>query len=733
MRTLISFLVFILLFCNTLNSFSQTLITFAGNGTQGFSGDGGIATNAQIFCPTNVTGDNKGNIYIADGNSSVIRKVDAAGIISTIAGNNVPGYTGDGGPASAAQINDPYSICFDNIGNMYFSDIGANVIRKIDLNGIITTIAGNGTAGFSGDGGPALQAQLQEPAGICIDNTGNLYFCDLANQKIRKVDKNGVISTFAGAGFFSYEGYSGDGGPATAALLNSPGSISISPSSGEIYFSDIGNFAIRKIDKNGIITTVAGTGVMGYSGDGGPASAAQFNDVETIVFDQNNNLYLADLTNAAIRKIDASGIVTTIAGNGTYAPDFIDNHLPPTQTALGSPFGVFADNKGNIYFSDFDQQVIREITNCINPQIILQPRDTSVCTGSDAGFTIIGDNIPYGYQWLIDSGSGFTWITDNGVLVNSNSNTLTVKNVTAAMNNYRFECAVDYQNVCGSNNLTTTIYSQPASLSVITNTSPNPESVVNTSANNICSSSPITYTLSAQTNATILSYQWQLNGLNTGANSSTYINNHPEDGDKVNCIVTTNTIGCSSPYIYSDTSIMSVATNPVITLSPTDTTLNAGETITMNTVISGNYNSYSWTPTTGLSNPYSLQPTTIPLTTNSTYQLNVSYGNNCSVSKSVIINVKNPIIGIFIPNSFTPNGDGINDVFRIPPGITFNLSELSIYDRWGNKVFSTNNINTGWDGSFNGTKCAPGSYIYIITGSDATAKKTMKGNLLLLR
>ena len=214
--------------------------------------------------------DASGNLYIADTGNNRIRKVSATGIITTVAGNGSAGYSGDGGPATSAQLDGPEGVAVDGSGNLYIADTCNNRIRKVSATGIITTVAGNGSAGYSGDGGPATSAQLSLPAGVAVDGSGNLYIADSGNNRIRKVSATGIITTVAGNGS---PGYSGDGGPATSAQLNQPAGVAVD-ASGNLYIADSSNNRIRKVSATGIITTVAGNGFDGYSGDGGPATSA---------------------------------------------------------------------------------------------------------------------------------------------------------------------------------------------------------------------------------------------------------------------------------------------------------------------------------------------------------------------------------------------------------------------------------------------------------------------------
>ena len=313
--------------------------TAAGTGTQGYSGDSGPATAAQLNRPADVAVDGAGNLYIADRNNHRIRKVDAAtGNISTVAGTTAD--VGDGGLAASAHLRSPRGVAVDGESNVYIADSGNHRVRKVDAAGVITTFAGTGTQGYSGDGGAAAAAQLNEPIGVALDGSGNLYIADTGNHRIRKVDAStGNISTVAGTGSGAY---GGDGGPATAARIYAPASVAVD-AAGNVYIGDRGNNRIRKVDAaTGNISTVAGT-TQGYSGDGGPAMAAQLNWTYGVALDGAGNLYIADSLNLRIRKVDAeSGTISTIAGRTV------------TPTALFVPRGVAADGAGNLYIADRD-------------------------------------------------------------------------------------------------------------------------------------------------------------------------------------------------------------------------------------------------------------------------------------------------------------------------------------------------------------------------------------------
>ena len=244
------------------------------------------------------------------------------GTITTIAGNGSLAFDGDGGPAVNAALNHPRGLAVDASGNLYISDVDNMRIRLVSSAGTISTIAGNGIPGSAGDGGLAVNASLSDVTGLALDNAGNLYIADRGNRSVRKVTAAGIISTFAGTGV---QGFSGDGGPATSAQLNTPASVMFS--GGNLYIADSSNQRIRKVDGNGTITTIAGNGVAGFSGDGGPATSASLQFPLGMAMDTAGNLYVADGDNNRVRKISASGVITTVAGNGV-GQYFGDRGLP---------------------------------------------------------------------------------------------------------------------------------------------------------------------------------------------------------------------------------------------------------------------------------------------------------------------------------------------------------------------------------------------------------------------
>jgi hypothetical protein len=327
--------------------------TVAGTGDAGFSGDGGPATKAMLNDPAAVAVSACGTLYIADVRNNRIRQVDATGIISTVAGSGRAGFSGDGGLAIQAQLSQPLGLAVDGEGNLYIADTLNNRIRKVDAMGRISTVAGNGKAGFSGDGGPALAAMLSRPVGLTVDAEGNVYFADVFNNCVRKLDTAGQISTLAGT---EEAGFSGDGGLAVEAQLARPRDVAVD-GEGNLYIADGDNNRIRRVDKNGIISTVAGNGDPGFSGDGGPAVQASLNNPRSVALDGAGQILISDLGNNRIRQVDRAGMISTIVGNGTAG--FSGDGGPAVPASLDGPRGVCVNKTGALFIADLNNHRVR--------------------------------------------------------------------------------------------------------------------------------------------------------------------------------------------------------------------------------------------------------------------------------------------------------------------------------------------------------------------------------------
>jgi len=333
---------------------AQTITTFAGSDSSGYSGDGGAATLARLGSPRGIAIDNMGSIYFTDFYCHCVRKINTSGVINTIAGNGSPGYSGDGGAATAATLYSPSSVAIDDSGNIYIADESYNCVRRINTAGIITLFAGNTSPGYGGDGGSATAAQLESPVGVAVDHTGNVYIADMANHAIRKVS-GGNISTFAGTGV---GGQSSDGSPATASRIGKPISIAID-ALGNVFFSDSLSF-VHKVDISGIITTIAGYGPYGYFGDGGPATAARFNSINGTAIGMSGEIYLSDAGNSVVRVINHTGIINNYAGS--HVQGYGGDGGPAWLCEFNGPSGISMDATGCVYVADAANARIRKIS-----------------------------------------------------------------------------------------------------------------------------------------------------------------------------------------------------------------------------------------------------------------------------------------------------------------------------------------------------------------------------------
>ncbi len=364
-----------ILLLGTINiSHAQLITTYAGNGSQGFSGDGGPATAAQVDRPRDVTIDSKGNLFIADCFNYRIRKVDLNGTITTWAGTGINGHSGDGGPATSADIGLARSITIDTADNIYFADGG--YVRKISPAGIITTIAGDGMGGYSGDGGPATAAGIIANGGIAVDRQGNVFFSDLANYVVRKINSAGIISTFAGNGSVTV---GTDGIAATSSGIGQTQALA-ADTSGNIYLA--AGQKVRKVNTTGIISTFAGS-TFGYSGDGGPATAAQFQNPVAVIADKFGNVYISDQQNYVIRRVDKNGIIHAFAGNG--AAGYSGDGGPATAAQVYTlTFGLAVIGNGAVFITD----------NQVNERIRAVNHPPYFTTGATYSITACNDT-PY--------------------------------------------------------------------------------------------------------------------------------------------------------------------------------------------------------------------------------------------------------------------------------------------------------------------------------------------------
>jgi sugar lactone lactonase YvrE len=510
------------------------ITTVAGDGTGGYSGDGSAATNAAFHEPCGVALDVPGNMYVADTLNNRIRKVDINGIITTVAGNGNGGYAGDSAAASNATLQGPFGLALDALGNLYIADTYNNVIRRMDASGVITTFAGNGTNGYFGDGGSSTNAGLNYPRGVALDESPNLYIADTSNNCIRKVDINGVITTFAGNGT---NGYAVDGGAATNAALSNPTGVALD-SAGTLFIADAGNNRIRRVDTNGVITTFAGNGTNGYSGDGGTATNASLNAPSGVVLDAFDNVYIADTGNNRVRKVGPTGIITTMMGNNSAA--YAGDGGIYTNSSLNYPFGVASDAGGNLYVADTGNQRIRAVPLGGHPTLVLasvsannagnysvivtnsygsvtsavailtveappvmtvQPASQASLAGSSPSLSVVvGGSGPFEYLW---------YLAGTNLVQGGTNATLTLVGVaTNEAGNY----AVVVTNAWGS------VTSQVATLTVVLP----PSLTTQPASQTVLPGANVSFSVNASGTGP-LTYQWQFNGVNLSNNIITTV------------------------------------------------------------------------------------------------------------------------------------------------------------------------------------------------------------------
>jgi len=556
----------------TLAYASEGIITtVAGSGTAGFSGDGGLAVNAQFNSPVSVAIDSANNLYIADLRNQRIRKVDTKGNISTVVGSgpagpisgfSFGGFSGDGGLATNAQLDHPSHVAVDSNNNLYIADRDNYCIRKVDSSGIISTIAGVGNVASItnsygvGDGGIATAAKFHQIEGVAIDNIGNVYIAEFFDH-IRKVDISNIVSTVAGEIYGDgnsvphESGFSGDGGPAVDALFSGISGIAID-SKANIYIADRGNHRIRKVDGNGIISTVVGNGESGSSGDGKAAIDAKLVSPVDIEIDNNGNLYIADSGDCRIRKVSSTGIISTVAGNGKCG---VSGDGGTATNAQIYPYGITVDNDGNLYIAEFKNNRIRKVTfsNDIPPVTTNQPPvanfivtpvqgETPLTVTLDASLSSDPDGSIVSYQWSV------------------NGQTLSGKTVSVTLDkagDYLIALTVtDDKGATGTKTDKITV-NQP----VATNQPPKADYYV--SPNN--GQAPLIVTLDASpstdSDGSIVSYQWSVNGqILSGKTVTVTLENA---GNYPVTLTVTDDKGATSTVTYAIT-----VTQPAVTLAP---------------------------------------------------------------------------------------------------------------------------------------------------------------------
>ncbi len=362
---------------------AQMITTIAGGGTAGL-GDGGAAIDCELFQPYFTALSLDGSIYVADAGNNRIRKINNDGKIITVAGTGVAGYNGDNILATDAQLNDPLGVAIDNYGNLFISDNANQRIRRIDASGKITTIAGTGSPGYNGDGISATSAELYSPHGIAIDKTGNIYVCDVLNERIRKISPSGIISTCAGTGSSGVL----SNGIATATAISQPFDV-VTDESGSVFFTSPYANRVCHINSTGMLNIIAGTTSFGYNGDNISASTAQLHNPFGIALDGSGNVYVADVLNVRVRKIDKAGVISTVAGKGTTG--FAGDGGLAIDAEMKQPLGISVDKYGSLYITDYGNERLRYVRNAVglgsaiisNEKIAIYP-----CPSSDGRFIL---------------------------------------------------------------------------------------------------------------------------------------------------------------------------------------------------------------------------------------------------------------------------------------------------------------------------------------------------------
>ena len=575
-----SLLIFFICTKTTLHA-QQIIRTIAGVGSTSYFGDGGPAVAAGIGTAFSVAVNDSGDVFICDNYNNVIRKVRKDGIISTYCGIAYPTFGGDEGLATAAGISVPYSLALDPIGNLYIADAANLRVRKVDTGFIIHTVAGIGGSGyFNYDGIPATSAKIGA-GGVALDASGNIYVGD-ANSRVRKINTSGIISTVAGN---SSVGYSGNGGAATAASFDGPIGVCVD-NAGNIYIADKNNNVVRKVNASGIVSVFAGTGSYGFSGDGGQATAAKFNGPNAVRIDPQGNVIIVDQSNNRIRKVNSAGIISTIAGS-TGTVGFAGDGGAPTAAVLGTPGDVCWNRYGNMFISEKSGNStttygrrIREVITIDTLHLTANTGDT-VCGYSHVLFT--AHELTEHYSCV------FTWKL-NGANVGINANTY----YSDSVNNGDVITCTIIDTASGG-----FIIAVSDTIHMVVRPVVFPQVLITNSSDTLCAGERAYLTAHPLNGGPAPRYMWELFSHLPVLGTSDTFSYVPHVGDIITCIMISNAV-CAHPDTVQGSRAMVVNTSypPVITLDPhpNDTIAYWGEVITLFTQLTyeGTHPTFQW-------------------------------------------------------------------------------------------------------------------------------------------
>ncbi len=696
---------------------SGTISTFAGDGTGGYKGDGGLVSGARFFLPADIAIDTSQNIIVNDIGNARVRKITPSGNISTIVGCGEFGFSGDGGPATAAKFGGIFGMAIDTRGNIYLSDVNNNCVRAVNASGIVSRIAGTPTAGgYTGDGGPATAATIGGAGGLTTDTFGNLLFADGSNNAVRKVNTSGIITTVIGNGT---AGYTGDGGPASAAQLSQPSDVKYDRW-GNLYIADGGNNVVRKVDRLGIITTIAGNGIAGYSGDGGPATAASFNGLNYITVDSLGVLYVADGNNV-VRKIDAMGTITTLAGNTRLG--YYGDGGPSTAALLYSVAGLAVNARGSLLIGDYYNNVIRKVDRLNFPP--------AFNAGPSLQMTLCTDGKPIPLDTLLSVSDTDLAQTERwSIYIRPVHGTLSGYFTTSSIGGILYPGGFNYipaVGYSGNDSFSITVSDGLASDTLAFYVSLHPYLALTVTSNSpVCVGQTIQLTASNASATSSPQYRW------TGPNGFTSALQKPTIYDAQ--------LYMSGVYkVIAFDSVCSDSANTKVIVYPTVVLRNVtqNQTITDGSTVQLNAEGatfYYWTPSDGsIDNPNINNPLATPHQ-NTTYTVIGGDVWGCKDTATVDINVINSE-QLHIPGAFTPNGDGMNDIFRIGNLGNQRLVSFDVYNRWGERIYENNWDKTqGWDGTWRGTPQDAGTYNFmIVVGTSSGENRVYKGTVTLVR